>query len=193
MPPRLLTALTAVLLAGCATHAGSYFTLAALPAVENSSGATQGGPRQVILTVVSIPDAVDRTEIVLNNGANAVTILENDRWAEPLKGGIERVLVADLAAHLPGATVLPSNALASADAAHVGVEIDDMSAHPGGPVSVHARWRITGANNAAAIPSIGASQSPTGAGVSGIVGAYSGDLDTVAAAIARSLASTPPG
>jgi uncharacterized lipoprotein YmbA len=45
---------------------------------------------------VTIPDQLDRPQLVVRTSANQVDFLETHRWAESLKSEIPRVLAADL-------------------------------------------------------------------------------------------------
>lgn len=100
----LIAALLVVpVLSGCGSSPKSaFYTL--------SSGATpEPAPATALLSVaigpVTVPDIVDRPQIVLRAGANQVTIDEFARWAEPLKAEIPRVIANDLTRLLNGARV----------------------------------------------------------------------------------------
>ena len=54
---------------------------------------------------MSVPELVDRPQLVVRLGANQVALEEQARWAEPLRGAIARVVAANLAAAL-GARVV---------------------------------------------------------------------------------------
>lgn len=57
-------------------------------------------PPAVSVTQISLPDLVDRPQLVERLTGNRVEILEMQRWAEPLKDGIARLLVDTLANRL---------------------------------------------------------------------------------------------
>jgi hypothetical protein len=63
--------------------------------------AAEGAP-SIAVGPVSIPDLVDRPQLVVRTGANQVQIVEQARWAEPLKGAIARVVAANVATALGG-------------------------------------------------------------------------------------------
>ena len=79
----------------------SFFTLNAPepPAAAQDAPSLAVGP-------VSIPEMVDRPQFVVRLGPNQVQIVEQARWAEPLKAGIARVVAANLATTL-GARLTP--------------------------------------------------------------------------------------
>ena len=61
--------------------------------------AAEGAP-SIAVGPVSIPELVDRPQIVVRGGPNQVHIVEQARWAEPLKSAIARVVAANLATAL---------------------------------------------------------------------------------------------
>src|SRR4051812_18801060 len=91
----LLAALLAVtLLAGCGTSPNAtFYTLSAVEAPATAAAKTVSS---VAIGVVTVPDALDRPQIVTRTGANQVTINEFERWAGPLKSEIARTLAENL-------------------------------------------------------------------------------------------------
>jgi hypothetical protein len=93
MKLRLGRAIAAGLLAALAACGSSpkenFFTLSGpqtpLPAGSASSLSVFVGP-------VSVPESVDRTAMVLRTGPHQVEIDDGNRWAEPLKSAIPRVV-----------------------------------------------------------------------------------------------------
>jgi uncharacterized lipoprotein YmbA len=66
--------------------------------------AADGAP-SISVGPVSIPELVDRPQLVVRVRANEVVLTEQERWAEPLRGAITRVVAANLATAL-GARVV---------------------------------------------------------------------------------------
>jgi len=66
--------------------------------------AADGAP-SIAVGPVSVPELVDRPQLVVRLGANQVALEEQARWAEPLRSAIARVVAANLAAAL-GARVV---------------------------------------------------------------------------------------
>ena len=81
------------LLAGCSSPKSRFYTLDPDNTVERASTAT---PIRVVVGPVTIPDLVDRPQIVTRVSANEVKVNEFARWAEPLKSEISQVIAADL-------------------------------------------------------------------------------------------------
>ena len=74
-----------------------FYTLSA----PEPAAATEGAPSLAVVSV-SVPELVDRPQIVVRAGPNQVGINEQARWAEPLRGAIARVVTANLAAAMNG-------------------------------------------------------------------------------------------
>ena len=76
--------------AGCASSPKSHFyTLSSGAALERSETKTQ---YTVAIGPVTVPDIIDRPQIVTKIAANQVQIAEQARWAAPLKSEIPRVI-----------------------------------------------------------------------------------------------------
>lgn len=128
-------ALLCLLVAACASPPReSFYTLNAPepPAAAADAPSVAVGP-------VAIPDMVDRPQIVVRLGPNQVQIVEQARWAEPLKIAIGRVVAANLAATL-GARLAPSR---NGDADYrVALDVQRFES-PADAVLIEALWTIT--------------------------------------------------
>lgn len=92
---------------------------------------------------VTLPEVVDRPQLVMRVAANRVDILEMHRWAEPLKSEIPR-LVAENLRRLLGTSRVSSylqNAGAEADY-RVLMDIQRFESLPGEGVTVEASWSL---------------------------------------------------
>ncbi|EEF24290.1 conserved hypothetical protein [Ricinus communis] len=59
----------------------------------------------IVIGTVTIPEVVDRPQIVVLKADSQVSVAEQSRWAEPLNSNISRVVADNLAHLLPGAQV----------------------------------------------------------------------------------------
>jgi uncharacterized lipoprotein YmbA len=102
--PILIAALLAFpVLSGCGRSPKStYYTLSSGAAPERAAAAA---PLSVAIGPVTVPDIVDRPQLVLRAAANQVTINDYVRWAAPLKDEIPRVIADNLTQLLNGARV----------------------------------------------------------------------------------------
>jgi uncharacterized protein len=102
------TVLGVAALAGCASSPAigwhSLVAPAALPAASPAASA----PVTTTLAVglVTVPDEVDRPQLVVRGAAGTPTLLDGDRWSEPLKAQLPRALALGLAARLPQVLVV---------------------------------------------------------------------------------------
>lgn len=99
---RLFAAVILAAAAGCATSPPTQFyrlTPEATPAATTSTRAVIIGPFQ-------LDDYLDRPQIVTREGANAVTMADYERWAEPLDANFQGVVAANVARLLGSDQVL---------------------------------------------------------------------------------------
>jgi uncharacterized protein len=94
---------------GClgSSPASRFYTLSTLPPPGSGSGAAT---RTIRVAPVSLPEALERPQLVRRTGATTVSIEEFDRWVEPLDTLLRNALALDLAALLPDAQVLGGSA-----------------------------------------------------------------------------------
>jgi uncharacterized protein len=85
---------------GCASSPPMhYYTLTDVPATTRLTSMDNTVPVRV--DRVTIPEELDRSQIVRRVDATRLQIVEGDRWAAPLEDTIRRVLSDNLAARLP--------------------------------------------------------------------------------------------
>ena len=88
------------------TTAVRYYTLAGGATV---SPADHGDVEYTVhVAPALVPEALDRTELVLRGSDTQLAMDDNHRWAEPLRRGIARVVAGSLARELDGALVSTS-------------------------------------------------------------------------------------
>jgi len=76
-------------LSGCKSPPTSFYTLGADSSIERSSDALHGA---VVVGPVTVPDLVDRPQLVTRVSGNEVALNEFARWGEPLKSGVAAAL-----------------------------------------------------------------------------------------------------
>lgn len=138
-------ALTAALTAACASSPPPrFYTLDTVPA--GNAASAEGADAKVLsvwVAPVTLPEAVDRPQMVVRTGANRVAVLDQHRWAEPLKTAIARALAADLSAQLGNARVSADSQHAAAGAqVRVLVDVQRLDAVPGESVTLEALWSV---------------------------------------------------
>ena len=174
-----------LLLAGCgATPKESFYTLSSAPPVEARSATT------VHVALASLPDAVDRTPIVVRTAPNQVEIDDFHRWAEPLKYAIPRVVAANLARELGGARVSSGRSGAATDY-RVAIEITRFESSFADGATLEAAWTVSGKTGAPK-PGRTLARVPAGSGdYVGVAGAHSRALEQLAREIAAAISRSP--
>jgi len=175
---RTLMVVLALFLSGCgSTLKERFYTLDAPEPPPTAAG----GP-SVAVSPVTVPELVDRPQIVVRMGPNQVGIGEQARWAEPLKSAIARVVAANLATAL-GGRVAPQRA---GDADYrVAIDVQRFESTPGDGVLIDAAWSVAPKNGERRVGRSLAREKVRGADYDALAAAHSAAL----AAISREIAA----
>jgi uncharacterized lipoprotein YmbA len=137
---RCAALLLGFVLLGCsAPPRERFYTLEAPepPVAAPDAGSIAVGP-------VSVPEMVERPQLVVRTTANEVVIAEQARWAEPLRSAIARIVAANLASELG---MRLAGAARNADADYrVALDILRFDSGPDQAVLIDAAWTVTGPN-----------------------------------------------
>jgi uncharacterized protein len=134
---RLSCAVAAGLVACAGAPSTHYYELSVAAGTSEPPAALY----DVVVAAVSIPDALDRTELVVERTATRADILDGHRWVSPLSDQIARTLTADLQAALPLAWVSRTRSVnVKSKRFSVAVDIERLSASKGGQVLLVASW-----------------------------------------------------
>jgi uncharacterized protein len=136
-----------LILTGCANTQSSKFYM--LESMSGSIPVGAGAPFDQNLSVglgpVTIPDYLDRPQIVTRSNQNSILLAEFDRWAEPLSGTIMRTLVENLSALLHTDNVVPYPWPASVDVSYqVLVELFRLDGILGEKAILDVQWSVLG-------------------------------------------------
>lgn len=124
-------------LAGCGSvPVERFYSLEAVAPVSRS-GIISG--RRLSVGPVSVPDTLDRPQMVWRTGTRQVVIAEQSRWTEPLPTAVSRVVTDNLSREVNH--ILPVSPHADADI-RVELDIRRLDAEPGRQVVLDAVWRI---------------------------------------------------
>ncbi|QQC66963.1 PqiC family protein [Paraburkholderia ginsengisoli] len=187
----LLLALAVAGLGGCKSPSASFYTLSPDRSLA-SSGATRS--IAVVIGPVTIPDIVDRPQIVTRVGDNQVEVNEFARWAQPLSGDIGRVIAADLA------VLLNSPQISVYDLTHdplgvwhVRIDVMRFESAPGRDVTVDVLWAVRPPGKARAVTTgrSVAREAVSGPGYESLVAAHDRALASVSRDIASALQASP--
>lgn len=184
-PSLLAVVLMAGLLGGCGSSPTARFYT--LKPDATLTGAGDSMPLHVVVNPVTIPDLVDRPQIVTRVAGNQVSLDEFARWAEPLKGDIARVIAADLGALLGSErTSVFDTGSAVPPAWRVRVDVLRFDSMPGDAVTVEAQWTVWPPKKSVPVTGRSLEHEPVqGQGYDALVAAH----DRALAAVSRDIAS----
>lgn len=137
-------AILLVLLCGCATsHKVDVYTLQ-LPSYPDVQIQTlAGSATSVLLDPVTVPELVNRPQLVVHTDEHRVKIVESSRWAQPLKDEVGAVLTANLARDLGTLRVfLHAHEMPAEPQIRVVVNVLRFESRPGVAATIEALWTI---------------------------------------------------
>jgi uncharacterized lipoprotein YmbA len=119
--------------AGCASAPVHYYTLAPPPDKASSISATSFA---IDVRVDHIPPLLNRSELAARTGPAEVTLLENERWASPVKNEIQNALRLELQRHMSALRPVSSRLT-------IEVDVQRFEAELGQYVLFEAFWSAT--------------------------------------------------
>lgn len=162
----------------------SFYTLSS-PAANAAT--PQSDKPAIFVGPVSVPEAVDRTQMVLRTGANEVEISEEYRWAEPLKNAIPRVVGETLSRELGTSRVLTSRSAAALPVDYrVAIEVQRFDSSVQEGATVDALWTITRADGTRRSGRTRVTE-PAGGNAASLAAAHGRALDRVGRDIAAAI------
>jgi uncharacterized protein len=148
----VLAACLIALFAGAACRSSPTPTFYVMHGDAQNSDQPAPATMSVVVSPVTVPDIVDRPQIVTRTSDNGIELNEFARWAEPLKSDIARVIAADLAQRLTTARVSLFDLGVSAPPEwHVRVDIMSIDSVPGDAVTIDAQWAVRPPANGATV------------------------------------------
>ena len=179
-------------LAGCGSSpTATYHTLSAAGTANGAAPASGESPYSVAVGPVTLPEAVDRPQLVLRVGPNEVTFVELHRWARSLKSEIPRIIADNLAAYLNVRRVAayPQNAGDNADY-RVLVDIQRFDSTLGESVTIDALWTIKRQSDGALRTGRSTAKESSSGSYDAMVAAHSRALATISREIAEAIRSS---
>ncbi|MGD9507854.1 MAG: membrane integrity-associated transporter subunit PqiC [Geminicoccaceae bacterium] len=145
---------------------------------------------------ITLPQYLDRPDIVTREGANQMRLADLQKWAEPLEPLLTRIMAEDLYVLLDANDVIPIPQRGDVPLDRiVEVDISRFDADETGEVVFDARWRIYRGDNETLIVSGRSRLTEQGAPVpdyDAIVAAMSRAVGRASEEIAEAIASPPP-
>lgn len=142
MKLRGVFALVLFALVACTTPMTTrYYTLSGGPAPAKA--ASVGSAYRVAIGPVSVPEALDRLQLVLRVAPKRYAIADTERWSEPLKREIPRVIAQEVGQRLPAARVAVHSQHAAQGADYrVLIDVLRFESVPGASITLEAAWSV---------------------------------------------------
>jgi uncharacterized protein len=140
--------ISVALLVGCAHSVEPRYYTLGFPTAPANQEAGSKVSRNISIGPINIPEVVDRPQLVLQAGPNRVAMLEQHRWAQPLKSEISRVIAASLMQQVAGAWVTDyRNGSGQNIDYRVSINVQRFESQPGEGVTIEALWVVRPAGN----------------------------------------------
>jgi uncharacterized lipoprotein YmbA len=183
-------------LAGCGSSPKeTYYTLSAGGAMNGAAPASGESAYSVAVGPITLPEAVDRPQLVLRVGPNEVTFVELHRWAGSLKSEIPRIIADNLAGYLSIRQVAAYPQSAGDNAEYrVLIDIQRFDSTLGESVAIDALWTIKRPSDGVVRTGRSFAKESSGGSYDAMVAAHSRALATISREIAeaiRSMSTTP--
>lgn len=185
-----------MVLAGCAGSAPTkFYTLSSMESPARGKQVADAA-RGVTLALgpLSIPDYLDRPQIVTRSGQNELAVDDFHRWAGSLENDITRVLIENLSALLPPdryhvvSWIQPAQSYASIDH-RVAVDITRFDGIHGDSVSMKAQWVVFRKDREASVMHASIIEQITGNDYRALVAAMSRAMESLSRDIADTIMS----
>ena len=183
-------ALIAAVLVGCGTSPPTHdYTLTAVSPAPVGSPERGSAEYSVSVGPVTLPEIVDRPQLVVRVGANQVALVEEHRWAEPLTSEIPRVIAENLSQLLGSQQVVTFLQNAVRDPEYrVLVDIQHFDSMVGQTVTIDALWTVRRASGGEPRTGRSLAREPIGGdGYDALVAAHGRALATVSREVAESI------
>jgi uncharacterized lipoprotein YmbA len=188
---RLVLAALLLLLSACGTTAPTRFYLLH-PASDVAPASTSRLPEDVTLVIspVSLPEHLNRSQIVSRQEGHRVTVDEFNRWAEPLDANFTRMLAENLAGMLGSDRIFVLNRFKFPQYDYrISLNIQRFDGQVGKDVHLVCRWAIDGGDENASnfLRRTAITRKVTGDGYEGLVDAMSRALADLSREIAAQI------
>jgi uncharacterized lipoprotein YmbA len=136
-------------LAACGTTPPTHFHSLMPTEIVARPGAPAASGVAVVLEPVRVPAQVDQPQWLVQLGDDSMAVLEQERWASPLRDEFRQALLEELIV-AQGAVDSRTQPAASASAARVAVDVRRFDSLPGREARIEGSWTITGGDARAA-------------------------------------------
>jgi uncharacterized lipoprotein YmbA len=173
----LLIAVTLLALVGCGSTRPSNFYQLDEPAATRLSGLERG--IAVGVGPINLEPYLDRPQIVMRGAGHKLELSEFNRWAEPLKDSISRVIIVNLSNMLESTRVfkVPRRNKTIILEFRIEIDIARFDGELGGDALLVARWTLYGQDDKAVLTKVSIiSESTGGEGFDNLIAAQNRTL-----------------
>ena len=181
----IITIATATASAACATAPEERFY--ALPAPQPAAAAALPFDRSVVVEPAALPELVDRPQLVVHTDTHQVAVLEQQRWAEPLRAGVSRVVAENLVHLLGTPSVSTREDVLRRPDCRVSLDVRRLDARAGAATTLEALWTVSCAGHERRTGRSLARAPVVGSGYQAIVAAHGRALAVLSADVATAL------
>lgn len=144
MKPILAIFVLATLLSACGSSPKQqHYSLMPSPSTALEANKDAASRPSIRVGPVSVPEMLDRPQIVTHLGPHEVHISDTHRWAEPLKAALPRLIAAQLGQALPGTLVLAhEQGCLDASTTSLSLDMQHLEASPGKSVTMDVLWQM---------------------------------------------------
>jgi uncharacterized lipoprotein YmbA len=142
--PTVLLMMLGLLGACGSTPTSTFYSLTgATPALATRT-ARNVSPKLAVMPI-NLPELIDRPQLVVHSAGRQVRLLEHQRWAEPLRREIPRVIAEDLGQLLnsSGIVALPADIQALAPDYRLVLDVQRLDASEGVGVDIDVVWVLS--------------------------------------------------
>ncbi|HSC63724.1 MAG TPA: PqiC family protein [Caldimonas sp.] len=136
-------ALGALLLAACGTPPPTHFHSLMPTELSARSGTPAASGVVVRLDPIRVPAQVDQPQWLVQLGDDSMAVLEQERWASPLRDEFQQALLEELIIG-QGAIDARTHPAAGASAVRVAIDVRRFDSLPGREARIEGSWTITG-------------------------------------------------
>ena len=180
----------ALLLAGCASAPQERFYTLQAPVPESAAN-TPALPLKLVLANLTLPDWVDKPQLVIRKSPQQVQILEQQRWATPLKATLAQALAANLRAQGVQMGLRTEHGVKD-NAWQLWVDVLQFESLPGQEAVLEVQWQVRNQQGMQVLVSRKLwREVPGDAGIEALVAAHQRALLQCAQEMARSLQRLP--
>jgi uncharacterized lipoprotein YmbA len=192
---RLLPALVLILILGGCARSPTPALHALSPLAEAPAAATaahQGRQLRIVIAATTIPQSVDRPQLIVEARHGGLAVLDAERWAEPLKRAIPRTLAHYLSADLNDAIVWSAGTAAPARPdARIMLEVARWHSALGRYAAIDVLWTVRAANGEQSGRTVTAVE-VAGAGYDDLIAAHRVGLQRVGRDLAAAVRAVVP-